>query len=96
MMERLNKAMSTALVCYKYLQTAFKISFHMRKKSVVTAKNLQTIQTCLTLKLSKLAHYGWQQLPQTRKHPVLVLASLTSPIILELCLSMPPRAWPLI
>ena len=39
MMERLNKAMSTALLCYKYLQTAFKISFHMRKKSVVTAKN---------------------------------------------------------
>ena len=49
MIKRLSEAMSLALVSNNFLHTSSKISFHMNKKSVVTAQNLQSTKIFLTL-----------------------------------------------
>ena len=88
MIERLSEAMSSALVGNKLSQTTKKIS-HEKKRYVVSDSSLLKIYKPLQpfwVVLSRyrlgiargVAHFP-QQLPQTWKHPVFVLAHYTSP-----------------
>ena len=88
--ERLSQELSVALVGYKFLWTPPKISFHMRKKSVINTKNLRSVN--LTLELSEARVVAlFPQASQSR--PCVCACQTNQP---KLCWSTAPRAWPLI
>ena len=106
LIERLSEAMGAALVGNTFSPIPSKISFHVKKKWLVPARNLQSIKTLLTVKPSryrktrqewyhvflKRACRGQQRLPPTRKRPVYARPSDRP----KQSWRAAPRAWPLI
>ena len=58
MIARSSKAMGAALICKNFSSIPSKISFHIKKKSVVTAQYLQSIKTFLILEVSQYRKSG--------------------------------------
>ena len=58
MIAKLSKSMGAALVGNNFSPIPPNFSFHMKKKSVVTARNLQSIKTFLALELSPYRKSG--------------------------------------
>ena len=99
MTRRLSKEMIAALGLLQVLTKPIDIPFLLalkKQKSVVTVQNLQSIKTLLTLKhfFLKLAFHCQQRLPQTWKHPMYILAHMTSQSYeIKPCPSDQPKLW---
>ena len=97
MIARLSEAMGAALVSNNFQPIPMDIPFPMKKKSVVTARYLQSIKTFLTLELSRYRKSGStfsSSEPAADSETPCVCARPSD--LRQPCRSAAPRAWPLI